>query len=168
MKIFLLAAAYFCNQGIFSLFPGSLSCNQFTGARFRHKKFEVKIFYFDFLLATNDSPAEDFSLQKTAASCIINLSEKGKPGTPPQTRIRPSGVDRFCRGHRNPLWRKGWSLVFLKKWNDVHVRKCRKWQKSIRVDQNAILRACPTRAPGHRVACTLLPFTVLKLLSYNL
>ncbi len=31
------------------------------------------------------------------------------------------------------------------------------------LDQNPILRACPTRAPGHSVACTLLPLAVLKL-----
>ena len=38
-KIFLLAAAPFCNQGIFSLFMETLSCMRFTGANCRRKKF---------------------------------------------------------------------------------------------------------------------------------
>ncbi len=87
-----------------------------------------------------------------SANCVqkrVNFADSQKP-------------DRFERGHQKPLMGKGWSLVFLKKRNDVHVRKWQKRSKMTFLDQNPILRACPTRAPGHRVACTLLPFTVLK------
>ena len=70
--------------------------------------------------------------------------------------------DRFCRECLKPLMGKGWSRFPFEKTTGAHVRKWQKRSKMTFLDQNPILRACPTRAPGHRVACTLLPFTVLK------
>ena len=103
-------------------------------------------------------------LKKFPDGCIIwasaNCAEKR------ENFANAQKPDRFCRGHLNPLWGKGLEPFFREKRNDVHVRKWQKRSKMTFLDQNPILRACPTRAPGHRVACTLLPFTVLKLEDY--